>query len=144
MQTSDLFLQGCGKTCKSNANVKSLGKYLFVEIDRSGGNSICDDHEDAKTISLYSLRLKPWYDISGHVYQVVGTVNYHLEKPEGGHYVTHFFQGSDEMIKVHEEEVRTVRLKPDHDTATVIVALQRKGTTAPVVIGKFILQEIEL
>ena len=59
-----LIFQACGNVNKTAANVKKLGKYVFVEVDRSGGESV-DDESDTKDISLYSLKLEPRYDLAG-------------------------------------------------------------------------------
>ena len=55
----------------------------------------------------------------------------------GGHYTTCLFDTDEtqarslsqnkEVMQIHEDEVRTVRIKPDFDTDTVIVALKRSG-----------------
>ena len=117
----------CGHQNTVSPTVKTSGKYVFIEINRSIEDSAADDICDSKDLSLYSLRLKNSYNLFGFQYVVFATVNYNLEMEEGGHYVTNLFPSLTECTKVHEADVRTVRRKPDFDVDTVIVALKRVG-----------------
>ena len=117
----------CGNTCKVNPKVKQLGKYLYLEIDRSV--VIAEDSEDqtSKEIRLFSLKLQPSYTLFGFKYACFGTVSYMLEEEDGGHYVTYLFPSSNECLKIHETEAKCQWRRPDFDTETVLVALQQIG-----------------
>lgn len=123
----------CGKICcHLKPNVKSKGKYVFLEIDRTVSTVSSDPmdsklvDESSKEIRLFSLKLKPQYKLFEEDYKVIGTINYMLDNEDGGHYVTYLFPTFDEYLKVHELETKYLQWrKPDFDTETVIVALEK-------------------
>ncbi len=73
------------------------------------------------------MQLKPSYTLFGFRFAVLGTVNYKLDNDDGGHYVTYLFPSNSELLKIHEIEHKTIRRKPDFDSDTVVIALQKIG-----------------
>ena len=63
----------------------------------------------------------------GHRYDVIGCINYNLEKAGGGHYLTKLFPRQYDAWEVHEDSVKNVKRKPDFDTDAFIVCLKRFG-----------------
>ena len=78
-------MQGCGHPNKVNPLVKSLGKFVFIEVDRSSDGDLARSQGleiqglKSKDIFLYSLGLEGSYDLVGHKYDVFATVNYNLD-----------------------------------------------------------------
>ena len=67
------------------------------------------------------------YHLFGHRYDVIGCINYNLEKAGGGHYITKLFPRQYDAWEVHEDSVKNVKRKPDFDTDAFIVCLKRFG-----------------
>ena len=114
----------CGQKCRVYPGVKSSGKYLFVEVNRS-----CDTGNDVKELILYSLQLKDYYSVFGFRYSMFGVINYNLELEGGGHYVTNLFPDEIDLVRIHEQNWKSVKRRPDFDCDTVIVALKKVGKT---------------
>ena len=100
-------------------------EYLYSEIIIFNISDYID--EASKEIRLFSLKLQPSYELFGSKYALLGTVNYYVQKEEGGHYITHFFPTQNECLSIHESESRPQWKKPDFDAESVIVALQKIG-----------------
>lgn len=121
----------CGTTCKVYPGVKSAGEYIFLEIDRTVANNDENEDLDSKELSLFSLKLRPHYNLFGFKYAVLGTINYLLDSEEGGHYLTYLFCPSGaEIMRIHEGECKSVRRRPDFDSDTFVVALKKVDMTA--------------
>lgn len=67
------------------------------------------------------------YQLFGHRYDVIGCINYNLEKAGGGHYMTKLFPRAYDVWEVHEDSVKNAKRKPDFDTDAFIVCLKRFG-----------------
>ena len=67
------------------------------------------------------------YHLFGHRYDVIGCINYNLEKAGGGHYITKLFPRQYDAWEVHEDSVKNVKRRPDFDTDAFIVCLKRFG-----------------
>ena len=101
--------------------------YIFPESDTTDSNAINNKSTNYKDIRLFSLKLQPSYQLLGFQYAVLGTVNYYIQNEDGGHYITYFFPSPNECLTIHEYESKPQWKKPDFDTETVIVALQKIG-----------------
>ena len=74
-----------------------------------------------------NLSILQSYQLFGHRYDVIGCINYNLEKAGGGHYITKLFPRPYDVWEVHEDSVKNVKRKPDFDTDAFIVCLKRFG-----------------
>ena len=63
----------------------------------------------------------------GHQYDVIGCINYNLEKAGGGHYITKLLPRAYDVWEVHENSVKQVKRIPDFDADAFIVCLKRCG-----------------
>ena len=86
-----------------------------------------NDETPSKEISLFSIKLKPTYELFGYKYDCLGAVNYFVENDDGGHYITYLFPSAHECLRIHETDAKIQQKKPDFDNETVIVALKQIG-----------------
>lgn len=124
----------CGNRAEDiEPEVRHLGRYIFVEIDRT---TVSSTDEESKELSLYSLQLKSEYEVLGVKYSLLGCVNYDLEHESGGgHFITYLFNNGGLLTRVHETESKQSQdRKPDFDSDVVIVALAKKDRGDNVVV----------
>ena len=67
------------------------------------------------------------YHLFGHRYDVIGCINYNLEKAGGGHYITKLLPRAYDVWEIHENSVKQVKRIPDFDADAFIVCLKRCG-----------------
>ena len=119
-------LCSCGAEIRTEPTSKSSGDFLFVEVDRSRSKQLMPNGGEEWQLQLYPLKLPKKCDLLGVCYTVFATINLNLDYAEGGHYTVNLLLEQDEVVQVHEEQVKQVTAGPTFDSTTVLVAMRKE------------------